>query len=187
MQYSKDKLIEQIEQGQEFDYLLFYGHKASEDGTVIASCLSQWFPADFEIDGIKYPTAEHFMMAEKARLFDDSDMLNNILSCKTPKEAKAFGRKVRNFDDAIWREHCSKIVVKANLAKFSTHPEFAAFLVATAPKVIVEASIWDRIWGIGMTAQAPGAQDPRQWKGKNLLGFALMEVRDCLSNRQPGE
>lgn len=183
MQYSKEKLIEQIDQGQEFDYLFFYGHKVSPDSTVTASCLSQWFPAQFEIDGVTYLTAEHFMMAEKARLFDDADMLSNILSCKTPKEAKAFGRKVRNFDDAIWKEHCSKIVVKANLAKFSAHPEFAAFLAATTPKVIVEASMWDRIWGIGMTAQAPGAKDPRKWKGKNLLGFALMEVRDSLSNK----
>lgn len=181
MIYSREKLIEQIEQGQVFDYLLFYGHKTSADGTVTASCLSQWFPAEFKIDGVEYSTAEHFMMAEKARLFDDSEMLKNILDCKTPKEAKAFGRKVRNFEDTVWKDHCSKIVVKANLAKFSAHQEFAAFLASTAPKVIVEASMWDRIWGIGMTASAPGARDPEKWKGQNLLGFALMEVRDLLA------
>jgi ribA/ribD-fused uncharacterized protein len=183
MQYSREKLIQAIDQGQEFDYLLFYGHKASADGTVTASCCSQWFPAEFEIDGVKYPTAEHFMMAEKARLFKDAEMLEEILSCKTPKEAKAFGRKVRNFDDATWKQHCSQIVVKANLAKFTAHPEFAAWLLETAPLVIVEASMWDRIWGIGMTANAKGARDPKQWKGTNLLGFALMEVRDMLSAR----
>lgn len=184
MPYSRRELIERVEQGEEFDYLLFYGHKASEDGTITASCLSQWFPAEFEIDGIEYPTAEHFMMSEKARLFSDPFMLERILACKTPKEAKAFGRKVQNFDPTTWKEHCSKIVVKANLAKFSAHPPFADWLIATAPKVIVEVSMWDKIWGIGMTASAPGARDPRLWKGSNLLGFALMEVRDILSGSQ---
>ena len=183
MNYSKQKLIEQIDAGQEFEYLLFYGHKPSTDGSITSSCFSQWFPAEFEIDGIKYSTAEHYMMAEKARLFDDPDMLKNILECKTPKEAKAFGRKVRNFDTEIWQKHCSQIIVKANLAKFSANSGFADWLVATAPKVIVEASLWDRIWGIGMVASAPGARDPKAWKGQNLLGFALMEVRDKLSNR----
>lgn len=181
MHYSRQQLIEQIESGQEFDYLLFYGHKPSADGTVTASCLSQWFPAEFEIDGVKYVTAEHFMMAEKARLFNDSEMLKNILECKTPKEAKAFGRKVQNFAPEIWQKRCSEIVVKANLAKFSANRAFADWLVATAPKVLVEASMWDKIWGIGMVASAPDARDPRCWKGTNLLGFALMEVRDQLA------
>lgn len=181
MKYTRQNLVEQIDQGQEFDYLLFYGHKASADGSVTASCLSQWFPAVFEIDGIEYPTAEHFMMAEKARLFKDSEMLQSILQCKTPKEAKAFGRKVQNFDGLIWQKHCSEIVVKANLAKFSSNAAMADWLLLTAPRVIVEASMWDKIWGIGMTAQAPGARDPKLWKGLNLLGFALMETRDRLS------
>jgi ribA/ribD-fused uncharacterized protein len=182
MRYSKEKLIEQIEQGHEFDYFLFYGHKASDDGTVTASCLSQWFPAEFELEGAKYPTAEHFMMAEKARLFRDTEMLEKILECQKPKEAKAFGRKVQNFDEEVWKSHSSQIVVKANLAKFSAHPDFAQFLIATSPKVLVEASMWDRVWGIGMTAKAKGADAPRMWKGKNLLGFALMEVRDILTS-----
>ncbi len=181
MRYSREQLIEQIQQGQEFEYLLFYGHKASADGSVTSSCCSQWFLAPFEIDGIVYPTAEHYMMAEKARLFDDQDMLTNILESKTPKEAKAFGRKVQNFDEKVWQKHCSDIVVKANQAKFRANPDFADWLVATAPKIIVEASMWDRIWGIGMVASAPGARDPQKWKGLNLLGFALMEVRDLLT------
>lgn len=184
MHYSRDWLIDQIDQGKTFDYLLFYGHKAATDGSITAACLSQWFPAEFEIDGIKYPTAEHFMMAEKARLFDDHNMLQNILECKTPKEAKAFGRKVQNFETEAWQKHCIDIVVKANLAKFSASPSFVSWLAATAPKVLVEASMWDKIWGIGMVASAPGADDPKHWKGRNLLGFALMEVRDLLAAKR---
>jgi ribA/ribD-fused uncharacterized protein len=170
-----------LEKGQVFEYLLFYGHKASTDGCVTASCCSQWFPALFKIDGVEYLTAEQYMMAEKARLFNDSEMLENILNCQTPKEAKALGRKVRNFEDEVWKNHCSQIVVKANQAKFSQNPAFAGWLLATAPRVLVEASLWDRIWGIGMAQSNPKALDPRLWNGENLLGFALMQVRDSLS------
>jgi len=180
--YSRAALLEEIEKGQVFEYLLFYGHKASTDSSVTASCCSQWFPAPFKIDGVEYLTAEHYMMAEKARLFNDSEILESILGCQTPKEAKALGRKVRNFEDDVWKSHCSQIVVKANHAKFTQNSAFAQWLVATAPKVLVEASLWDRIWGIGMTQSNPKALDPAQWKGQNLLGFALMEVRDQLSS-----
>lgn len=178
--YSREYLIEQIEQGKTFDYLLFYGHKMSTDGNVTSSCCSQWFPARFEIDEIEYLTAEHYMMAEKARLFNDEEMLEQILHCHTPREAKAFGRKVKNFDEKIWSEHCNQIVFTANQAKFFQNPNFASWLIQTAPKVLVEASINDRVWGIGMSQSFPGARDPRQWDGKNLLGFALMQVRDEL-------
>lgn len=182
--YSRKWLIEQIEKGKTFDYLLFYSHKAATDGSITASCLSQWFPAEFIIDGVRYLTAEHYMMSEKARLFDDGETLQKILSCKTPKEAKAFGREVKNFNTEKWQQHCNEIVVTANLAKFSSTPGFSEWLVATAPKVLVEASMSDRIWGIGMTETEPGADDPKQWKGRNLLGFALMEVRDQLAGRE---
>lgn len=87
--YSRAALIEELEKGQVFEYLLFYGHKASTDGSVTASCCSQWFPAPFKIEGVEYLTAEQYMMAEKARLFNDSEMLEIILNCQTPKEAKA--------------------------------------------------------------------------------------------------
>ena len=183
MRYSREWLIDRIDAGESFDYLLFYGHKAATDGSITAACLSQWFPAAFEIDGIKYLTAEHFMMAEKARLFGDHGSLANILECKTPKEAKAFGRKVQNFETEAWQKHCTDIVVKANLAKFSANPGLADWLVATAPKVLVEASMWDKIWGIGLVASAAGADDPKRWKGRNLLGFALMETRDVLAKK----
>lgn len=178
--YSREALIERIEQGQAFEYLLFYGHKVSPDGEVTESCCSQWFPANFQIDGIQYPTAEHYMMAAKARLFSDTEALEKILLCETPAEAKALGRKVRNFDGGVWNNHRSVIVVRANQAKFSQNPGFALWLRLTAPKVLVEASPRDRIWGIGMGRSNSNAQDPRQWRGTNLLGFALMQVRDSL-------
>ncbi len=159
----------------------FAPSSAETDGRVTTSCCSQWFPTPFKIDGVEYLTAEHYMMAAKARLFNHSEMLQNVLACLTPKEAKAFGRKVRNFEGDVCKNHCTQILIAANHAKFTKNPALAEWLVASAPKVLVEASLWDRIWGIGMAQSNPKALDPSQWKGQNLLGFALMQVRDQLS------
>ncbi|CAN5396186.1 NADAR domain-containing protein [soil metagenome] len=178
--YNKEELIAAIEHGQSFDYLFFYGHTAAADGSLKASCCSQWFPAKFEIDGIEYKTAEHYMMAEKARLFNDPTTLNAILHCQTPAEAKQLGREVRNFDRKFWAPKCIDIVVKGNLAKFKQNDGFSDWLKATEPKVIVEASPSDKIWGIGMGESDPDSKNPGLWPGKNLLGFALMRVRESL-------
>ena len=129
---SLDELLVRTAAGETFDYLHFRGHREHADGGVSASCFSQWYSARFEIDGVSYASAEHFMMAEKARLFGDG--------------------------------------------------ETRAFLVGSAPRMLVEASPVDTAWGIGMAADDPRANDPRQWQGQNLLGFALMVVRDALAH-----
>ena len=167
--------------GEHFDYLHFWGHRQRADGTITASCFSQWYPAPFEIDGIVYPTAEHFMMAEKARLFDDPRALAQVLAAATPNEAKSLGRRVAGYDDARWTARRFDAVVEGNLAKFAQSNKLRAFLLATAPAVLVEASPVDAIWGIGMAADDPRAADPLRWEGLNLLGFALMAVRDRLA------
>ncbi len=164
-------------QGEHFEFLPFWSHRQRTDGVVSASCLSQWFPARFEIEGVAYATAEHFMMAEKARLFDDRAILAKVLAAPTPDEAKSLGRKVRDYDDARWMAHRFDAVVRGNAAKFAQSPALRAFLLATGRRVIVEASPVDAIWGIGMSADDTRVGDPAQWQGLNLLGFALMVVR----------
>src|SRR5258706_10117137 len=120
-------------------------------------CLSQWWPAPFTVDGVAYPTAEHWMMAGKARLFRDDQALAAVLAAEDPKAAKAAGRSVRGFDEHAWAAARFDLVVDGNLAKFRHDPELGAFLAATRPRVLVEASPRDRIWGIGMTAGHPDA------------------------------
>lgn len=83
------------------------------------TCLSQWFPSRFEVDGVPYPTAEHWMMAEKARLFRDEEVLGRILACEHPGEAKKLGREVRGFDGSVWDAHRVEVVVQGNLHKFA--------------------------------------------------------------------
>lgn len=163
---------------QTFDYLLFWGHRQSK--TINKGCFSQWYPAPFTVDGRQYPTAEHYMMVQKALLFDNTQLVDDMLSSTDPKQVKALGRKVQHFDETLWRQHRFEIVVQGNLAKFSQHPALGDFLRKTADKVLVEASPVDKIWGIGLKEADPRAQDPTQWQGLNLLGFALMKVRHIL-------
>jgi ribA/ribD-fused uncharacterized protein len=163
------------------EYVMFWGHRRKAAGTVGKECLSQWWPASFVVDGSEYSSAEHFMMAEKARLFGDLETRVRILAASSPEAAKKFGREVRGFDESAWVKSRFEIVVRGSIAKFQQNPDLSAFLLNTGPRVLVEASPTDRIWGIGLAGDDPRAEDPEQWRGLNLLGFALMEARRILS------
>lgn len=167
--------------GERFGYLSFWGHRPRADGAPSASCFSQWYPSPFAVDGVRYATAEHWMMAGKARLFDDETALAKVLANPEPAAAKAAGRGVRGFDETRWLLRRFDLVVEGNLAKFSQHPVLRGFLLSTGDQVLVEASPVDAIWGIGLAAADPRATDPAQWQGLNLLGFALMVVRERLA------
>ena len=174
-------LTSAIEAGQRPRWLHFWGHRPARDGSVTKSCFSQWWEGHpFDAGGVTYPTAEHYMMAEKARLFGDSAVAEQVIATPHPNAVKKLGRQVANFDEARWTAERFAIVVRGNHAKFGQHAELRAFLLGTGDRVLVEASPVDRIWGIGLAADDPAAEDPRRWRGLNLLGFALMEVRELL-------
>jgi ribA/ribD-fused uncharacterized protein len=170
-------LIAASRRGARIAYLFFWGHRAASKSKLGKECLSQWWPAAFVVDGSRYASAEHFMMAEKARLFGDEAARAHILEAPSPAAAKALGRKVRGFDEGRWQAARFAIVVAGSEAKFRQNAKLGAFLVETGERVLVEASPRDRIWGIGLAADDPRAKDPDQWRGSNLLGFALMEAR----------
>lgn len=165
--------------GERLEFLFFWGHQPGKNGLTV-SCFSQWYDAPFVVDGERYPTAEHFMMAEKALLFGDRETRAEVLRAPNPGAAKALGRKVRDFDEDTWVRNRFSIVVRANEAKFAQNPELGRLLQQTGPKILVEASPVDRIWGIGLAASDEKVNDPNLWRGLNLLGFALMRVREGL-------
>lgn len=175
-----DDLVATAAAGTPLRYRFFWGHRGSAHGPLTNSCLSQWWSSPFEVDGVQYATAEHFMMAAKARCFDDTAALGRILAAASPKEAKRIGRTVRGYDDAVWAARRFDAVVMGNTAKFSSTPRLRSFLLETGDDVLVEASPVDRVWGIGLAWDAPAACRPREWRGQNLLGFALMAARDRL-------
>ncbi|GAB2847437.1 NADAR family protein [Hymenobacter ruber] len=183
MKYSTEWLLDQLAQDARVKYLFFWGNQPSKDGTITKSCLSQWWLADFVVEGITYRSTEHWMMAEKARLFDDDNILAQILAAKSPAEAKKLGREIQNFEPEIWEARKVEIVIAGNLHKFGQHQNLAKFLLSTNDRVLVEASPVDTIWGIGLAADSADVVNPGRWLGPNLLGFALMTVRDELRRR----
>ncbi|MFJ8544236.1 NADAR family protein [Streptomyces sp. NPDC093586] len=177
---STEALLGEVRAGTRIKYLCFWGHRPLPDGRIGPSCLSQWWPSPFTVDGVEYATAEHWMMAGKARLFGDAEAERRVLAAGHPAEAKKAGRLVRGFDEAVWERERFRIVVEGSVHKFASAPALRAFLLNTGERVLVEASPVDRVWGIGLTADDEGATDPERWRGANLLGFALMVARERL-------
>ena len=173
-------LCKSYQQGKKIEFLFFWGHQPAKDGRITKACLSQWWESDFVVDIDKYCCMEQYMMAEKARLFQDDAVLADIMASKQPKQIKDLGRKVRNFNAESWNLRRYEIVRAGNYAKFAQNIQLRNFLIETKERVLVEASPYDKIWGIGMSADADNIENPLSWKGLNLLGFALMDVRDEL-------
>lgn len=176
------ELVAIEERGDPLDLLLFWGHTRRGDAAVGPWVLSQWWPVDVVVDGVRHRSAEHVMMARKAELFGDPATRDLVLAAPTPREAKALGRRVRGFDGAVWAAERFEIVVGANIAKFAAEP-LRGHLLGTGDRVLVEASPDDAVWGIGIAADDERAATPSRWPGTNLLGFALMEARARLRPR----
>jgi ribA/ribD-fused uncharacterized protein len=166
-------------------YLYFWGHQPERDGSIGSGCLSQWWPAAFTVGGVRFATAEHYMMWRKATLFGDASSAERILEAPHPHAAKKLGGRVTGFDEQVWTEHRFAVVVAGNEAKFGADPALRAYLLGTGDRVLVEASPIDSIWGIGLSRDDPDAADPARWRGLNLLGQALMQVRSALRDPAP--
>ncbi|WP_417763647.1 NADAR family protein [Shewanella sp.] len=175
---SNQQLIDYMAQ-QPVKFIHFWGHQPAKSG-VTKSCFSQWYQAPFSDGEHEFLTAEHYMMYHKAMLFDNQQIAANILACQHPNEAKQWGRKVRDFDEARWNAARFDIVVQGNYLKFTQHAELKAFLLNTGERILVEASPVDNIWGIGLAADDAHSEQPQHWRGLNLLGYALMAVREQL-------
>jgi ribA/ribD-fused uncharacterized protein len=174
---SVEQLCALVAAGAAPKYLWFWGHRPGRGGEPGTGCLSQWWEGGFTVGGVTYRSAEHWMMAGKARLFGDGQMWERVVAARHPREAKEAGRRVRGFDEAVWAAERFALVVAGNVAKFGQDAALRGFLLGTGARVLVEASPLDRVWGIGLAADDPRAQDPASWRGLNLLGFALMEAR----------
>ncbi len=140
----------------------------------------QWTASPFELNGIAYNCAEQFMMAEKARLFGDSSSEQRILAAVSPEQQKTLGKSIVDFDSSAWAKTRLDVVIRGNIAKFRQNPEFKKALLETRDRILVEASPFDNVWGIGLAANDPKAYQQEHWTGLNLLGRALTEVRSLL-------
>ena len=178
--YDRFWLEQEAACGRRHNFCLFWGHRPPMDGGITKSCLSQWWMGEFRYVVNKYCCMEQFMMEKKAELFGDEEIRQKILETRTPDRIKALGRKVRGFDQALWDRAKYAIVLNGNWCKFSQNRRLRDFLLSTGDSILAEASPYDTIWGIGLSADSPDAENPFKWRGQNLLGFALMEVREEL-------
>jgi ribA/ribD-fused uncharacterized protein len=178
-----EELCRRARAGWRPEFLFFWSHeKTGQPRDVGAECFSQWYPAPFEVEGVRYSTAEHYMMASKARLFGDTEAERAILRSPHPGAAKRLGRGVAGFSDDVWVARREEIVLQGSLAKFGQHPALLDYLLGTKRRVLAEASPTDRVWGIGLAEDHEHARQPLEWPGLNLLGFALMTARGRLAS-----
>lgn len=191
----RQTLTQAWNEGQRPEFLMFWGRKGGDTSAIGPYVFSQWHFSDFDVNGIVYPTAEHYMMAEKAWMMGDEETFNAILrdadtgsplGVPDPARAKKLGRRVKNWDQEKWDASKFGVVVDASVAKFGQIPEMRDYLLGTGHKVLVEASPHDKVWGIGLRREDSASKDPNKWKGQNLLGFALMEARDRLRGTPDG-
>lgn len=142
---------------------------------------SQWEECEFEIDGIKYNCAEQYMMAAKARLFKDDDVLERIMEAESPREQKKLGRLVKGFNTDRWNAIAREVVYEGNYAKFTQNNDLLEKLLATKGTTLVEASPYDCVWGIGMRETDKGVTNRDNWCGTNWLGEILTGLREDLN------
>jgi ribA/ribD-fused uncharacterized protein len=176
----KDALVARADAGAAFDFVFFWGHTPRAGAAEGPWLLSQWYPAPFVVDDVEYPTAEHFMMAQKAALFGDDEHGAAIVAAVDPAEVKALGRRIRRFDGATWSAAREAIVTRGSTEKFRQNPALRRYLESTGAKILVVASPQDAIWGVGVAEDDERARDPRRWPGLNLLGACLMRARATL-------
>jgi ribA/ribD-fused uncharacterized protein len=180
MKYNTQWLIDKFDKSETIEFIFFWGHTNKQNEPVGKFIFSQWYPSVFTVEDVVYKTAEHWMMAQKARLFGEEDIFQKIIETEKPGEVKALGRQIRNFDETKWNVWKYEIVKTGSIYKFHQNKLLKDYLLGTGGKMLVEASPSDFIWGIGLAQDAKLIEDPHTWRGSNLLGFALMEARDFL-------
>ena len=151
-------------------------HNPDEDN----GYLSNWYPSSFTVDGVAFSSMEQFMMYRKAICFGDEAVAAQILSTSDVAKIKSLGRQVSNYDESMWNGIRQIVVYEGLLAKFSQNEELKAKLKVTGNAVLAECAVKDRIWGIGLSMKDPDRLNKAKWNGQNLLGYALMMVRERL-------
>ena len=165
------------------EFIFFWKHYNNKK-FLTKSCLSQFFPCKFKSNDIEYNCAEQYMMSEKAKLFKDEETYQLILKETSPDKIKRLGRQIKNFNNREWDKNKLNIILQGNILKFSQNEDLKKFLIETGDKILVEASPYDKIWGIGLDQNNPDSSNPLKWNGINLLGFSLMQVRDIIKKNE---
>ncbi len=169
---NKQLLLKKLSEGETFTFKGF-----------INGVLSNWYPTEFVIEGVKYKSVEQYFMAKKAEFFGDNIALGRILETPDPKRAKEIGRQVRLFDEQAWLTVSEEFMQEGTLQKYKQNPQVARILQETKSDILVECNSADLIWGAGIAMQDQRLNEPFEWPGINKLGFILTEVRETLKEK----
>ena len=142
--------------------------------------LSNWYPSIFSEQSIEFSSMEQYMMYKKAKCFNDEEIATQILGTDDVSHIKQLGRLVANYDENYWNGVRQIVVYEGLLAKFSQNNELRDKLLATGEAILAECAVRDKIWGIGLSMHDLDRFDRSKWNGMNLLGYALMMVRERL-------
>ena len=142
--------------------------------------LSNWYLSEFKVDSIQFSSMEQYMMYKKAIVFNDTKIAKEILETTDVSKIKALGRQVSNYNDTYWNGVRQIIIYKGLLEKFSRNEDLKKRLLNTGNDILAECAVQDKIWGIGLSMKDVNRWDMEKWRGENLLGFALMLVREEL-------
>lgn len=140
-------------------------------------CCSNWHPTGFDFRGTRFATGEHWMMWQKACLMGDWEKAGQILAASTPRRAKELGSEVKPYNGVLWDAVREQLVYYGVREKFLANEAECNLLLSTGSALLAEASPYDKIWGVGMTADDPRFANPAKWEGENLLGRACMRAR----------
>ena len=152
-------------------------HREYEDN----GCFCNWYPAEFDYAGRHYLHSEQFMMYQKVMMFGQTALGDEIMRTADPEQCKILGREFFDgFDAALWKRTRFVVVKRGIRAKFSQNPSMMETLLATGNAILAECSPRDKDWGILLSTSDPEVQDITKWRGENLLGQVLMEVREEL-------
>ena len=151
-------------------------HNPNEDN----GYLSNWYLSKFTVDNVTFSSMEQYMMYKKAVCFRDKDTADRILATNDVAEIKALGRFVADYNESYWNGVRQIVVFEGLIAKFSQNEDLKKLLKATENAILAECAVKDRIWGIGLSMKDPERFEIDKWKGQNLLGYALMMVRERL-------
>ncbi len=151
-------------------------HNSNEDN----GYLSNWYLSKFTVDNVTFSSMEQYMMYKKAVCFRDKDTADRILATNDVAEIKALGRLVADYNESYWNGVRQIVVFEGLIAKFSQNEDLKKLLKATENAILAECAVKDRIWGIGLSMKDPERFEIDKWKGQNLLGYALMMVRERL-------
>lgn len=142
--------------------------------------LSNWYLSRFVVNGVQFSSMEQYMMYQKAVCFGDSSIAAQILETDDVSLIKALGRSVAGYDDNHWSGIRQIVVYQGLYEKFSQNEELKSQLLQTGSAILAECAVKDRIWGIGLSMKDPDRLERAKWRGQNLLGYALMMVRERL-------